>query len=81
MSMLGTVFLVTFFTKLKLCFGLESAASVRQGCQMAYFQTKNLDLGKLFVLIGMANWSILQLLCGRLVNFMINWCIFPVVLC
>jgi hypothetical protein len=67
---------------LKWLFGL-ALFRCRQGCQMAYFQTKNPDLGKFWRLLQrkmlvyyMAVWSILWLFgifCDQLVYFMVIW--------
>jgi hypothetical protein len=73
------------FAKL-LLFGMPKA-SVNQGCQMAYFQTKNPDLGKFWRVLQskmlvyfMAIWYILWsfgICCGNLVYFIEIWFIFP----
>jgi hypothetical protein len=65
----------------------KSRALGLQGCQMAYFQTKNPNLGKLWralqwkmLVYFMAIWSILWLVgicCGQLVYFKVVWYIFP----
>jgi hypothetical protein len=40
---------------------------MEQGCQMAYFQTKNLDLGKFW------RKMLVYILCAELVYFMAVW--------
>jgi hypothetical protein len=61
-----------------------------QGCQMAYFQTKNPNLVKFLRVLKwkmlvyfMAIWSIFRsfgIFCGHLVYFTVNWYIFPVLI-
>jgi hypothetical protein len=65
----------------------DNADTNREGCQMAYFQTKNPNLAKFWRVLQwkmlvnyMAIWSIVRLLgifCGHLVYFMVIWYIFP----
>jgi hypothetical protein len=57
------------------------------GCQMAYFQTQNPNLGRFWralqwkmLMYFMAYWSIegpFVILCGQLLNFVAIWYIFP----
>jgi hypothetical protein len=62
-----------------------------QGCQMAYFQAKNSNLGKFRRVLQWKTlvyfrtiWSYLRpfsIFCGHLVYFMVIWYIFPVLVC
>jgi hypothetical protein len=62
-----------------------------QGCQMAYFETKNPNLGKFWMVLKwkmlvyfIAIWFIIRpfgIFCGHLVYFMVIWYIFPVLVC
>jgi hypothetical protein len=76
------------------CIKNLSAHPHQQGCQMAYFQTKNPNLGRFWtdLVYFMHIWSILRLLgihilwpfgifCEHLVYFMVIWFIFPVLVC
>jgi hypothetical protein len=67
----------------------KKASLLTQGCQMAYFQTENPNLGKFWMVLQwkilvymyyMAIWSILQLFdifCGYLLYFVAICYIFP----
>jgi hypothetical protein len=73
--------LTFFLPKVKGHFQGEAS---RQGCQMAYFQTKNPYLGKFGRSFNGMCWYIswpFGIFCDHFVPFLVIWYIFPVLVC
>jgi hypothetical protein len=77
----------TFLSPERKPFLCQQVRFRNQGCQMAYFLTKNPNLGKFWRVLQFkmsAIWSILRpfgIFCGHLIYFIFIWYAFPVLVC
>jgi hypothetical protein len=57
---------------------MDPSSYFEQGCQMAYFQTKNPNLGKFWSVL---QWKTLEYLRANFADFMVIGIFFPILVC